>query len=130
MNAITLYYLAYLEREDAEQRMNEASDEAIRELLAIKPEGGRLPLSEQHAIELALVPRYNLKGKKGWQAKLWRAWAATLLRLQKQLSHAISEMREMGEAYADEHEDYQPELTAVLKVINLQKETEKSSKKE
>ena len=128
-NAITLYYLAYLEREDAEQRMNEASDDAIREILSLKPEGGRLPLSEQHAIELALVPRYNLKGKKGWQAKLWRAWAATLLRLQKQLSHAISEMREMGEAYADEHEDYQPELTAVLKVINL-KETEKSSKKE
>ena len=119
MNAITLYYLAYLEREDAEQRMNEASDEAIREILALKPEGGRLPLSEQHCIELALVPRHNLRCKKGWQATLWRAWASVLQRLQKQLSHAIAEMRRLGESYADDHEDYEPDLTAVLKVINL-----------
>ena len=119
MNAITNYYLAYLEREDAEQRMNEASDEAIRELLSIKPEGGRLPISENHSIELALVPRYNLKGKKGWQAVLWRAWSSVLVRLQKQFSHAIAEMRRLGESYADEHEDYEPDLTAVLKVISL-----------
>ena len=119
MNAITNYYLAYLEREDAEQRMNEASDEAIRELLSIKPESGRMPISENHSIELALVPRYNLKGKKGWQAVLWRAWSGVLVRLQKQLSHAIAEMHRLGESYADEHEDYEPDLTAVLKVISL-----------
>ena len=128
MNSITLYYLAYLEREDAEQRMNNASDDAIREILTLKPEGGRLPISENHAIELALVPRHNLRYKKGWQAVLWRAWAATLLRLQKNLSHAIAEMRTLAEDYAAEHEDYDPELTAVLKVINLQKENEKNQK--
>ena len=131
MNSITSYFLAWLDREAAEQRMNEASDDAILELLTLKPEGGRLPLNDTHSIELAIVPKYNLAHKKGWQALLWRAWAATLVKLNKQVSEAIANLRKYGEAYAEEHEDYEPEWTLVLKVINLQKENPiKESNKE
>ena len=122
MQAIESYYLAWLDREAAEQRMNEASSDAIREILTLKPEGGRLPVSETHSIELAIVPHYNLTRKKGWQACLWRAWSAVLVQLNKQVSKAIAKMREYAEDYAAEHEDYEPDWTVVLKVINPTKE--------
>ena len=127
MQAITSYFLAWLDREAAEQRMNEASDDAIREILAIKPEGGRLPLNDTHCIELAIVPKHNLKGKKGWQARLWRAWAAVLVRLNKQVSEAIAKMRQLGESYAEENEDYEPDLTLVLKIIDKEKVTKEKT---
>ena len=128
MNAITNYYLAWLDKEAAEQRMNEASTDAINEILVQKPEGGRIVLDDTHSIELALVPKYNLKRKRGSTAQLWRALQAVLTRLQKQVSETIAKMRELGEEYAAENEAYEPEWTTILRVINLQKE--KSSKRE
>ena len=129
MSTITNYFLAYLDREEAEQRMNNLSDDAIRELLTIKPEGGRLPINDDYSIELSLVPTYNLKGKRGWAATIWRE-AQKMLRYYKDLvSKEIERMRKCGEEYADEHPDYQPEWTAVLKVINLQKEKEAKRKR-
>lgn len=128
MTAITSFFLAYLDREEAEQRMNSISDDAIREILDIKPEGGRLPINDDYAIELALIPKYNLKGRKGTAARLWRAWAFILDRLQKQVSEAIANMRRFGEEYAAENESYEPDWTAVLKVIRIASGGEKESK--
>ena len=130
MKAIEYYFLAWLDREDAEQRMNDLSDAAIEEVLRVKPNGGRIAIDDAYSIELALVPKYNLHGKKGWQAQLWRGWLFILTRLNKQVSEAISHMRTLGESYAEEHEDYEPELTAVLKIISPkdQKEKEKNQK--
>lgn len=127
MKLLINYLSLWLAYKEAEQRMQEASDEAISELLNIKPEGGRIPLDDEYSIELALVPQHDLTRKRGWQAVLWRSYRWQRDRLMKQLSRTIQTMRELAESYAEEHDNYAPELQAVLKVITAK---EKRTKKE
>ncbi len=122
------YYRACMMREKMNILMDKLSDEAIRQFLIIKPEGGRIDIGDGRVLELALVPHYDLKRKHGWTAQIWREAKKMLAFHREQVSNEIERMRTCGEEYAEDHPDYEPEYTVVLKVIKENKEKEKDKK--